>query len=467
MRIAYPFVYYAAILFVLFTHQSHPVYAKVSERLQAKALEYFTENGLSNAVSPTQHPAGEYVNGITYLTYQGLLEDPYVAAYNHLTKRWSGPYKAGVSDMGKDPSRKIDNHGKPALIIDDLGYIHIVFGGHGGVKELGKNTLGNYHYGRQQNVVSKRPYDISEWEVLNNVSPFGTYNQWIKMDNGDLYLFYRHGAHRSDWVYQKSTDHGRSFSQPVSVLKTLRRDDVKGTDSWYGWFGKGEGDTIVATYSYHICWDTNADHQHTGERLNGYFMQMDTISGQWFNVKGEPVATPIDRNTSNQKTLVLDSGIEWSNHTTTQLDQNGHPHMIFAKGPHLGRKHGGPKYPNYYRWDGEQWRVGQDNQIPVAQGSLMVSSDKHSSALLAHKSNKGEGQVSWWHTFDGGQSFEQGKILLTQANATFAITSLIRNAHPDAQVIVAAKVNGTDLRKMYLLGASGPVYRPASEVMGK
>jgi hypothetical protein len=109
--------------------------------------------------------------------------------------------------MGKDPKRKIDNHGKPAMIIDDLGYIHIAFGGHGGTPDMGDNDLGNYNYGKLKHIVSKRPYDITEWEELNNVSPFGTYNQWVKTSNGDLYLFYRHGAHQSHWVYQKSTTH--------------------------------------------------------------------------------------------------------------------------------------------------------------------------------------------------------------------------------------------------------------------
>ncbi|MDU0352628.1 hypothetical protein RS130_00690 [Paraglaciecola aquimarina] len=75
----------------------------------------------------------------------------------------------------------------------------------------GKNPLGNTHYGRNIHVVSKRPNDITRWEELNTIPVFGTYNQAVKMDNGDIYLFYRHGAHRSDWVYQKSTDHGRTF----------------------------------------------------------------------------------------------------------------------------------------------------------------------------------------------------------------------------------------------------------------
>ena len=68
--------------------------------------------------NPVTGNAGEYYKGVTYVSYQGPLEDPYVAAYNHKTKTWVGPFKAGTSLMGKDKSRKTDNHGKPTLVID-------------------------------------------------------------------------------------------------------------------------------------------------------------------------------------------------------------------------------------------------------------------------------------------------------------------------------------------------------------
>ena len=224
-----------------------------SKAVATNSVYYFTDTGLSNPVSTLQHPAGEHANGITYVTYQGPLEDAYVAAYNHKSNEWLGPFKAGISAMGKDPTRKIDNHGKPAMIIDDLGYIHIAFGGHGGTPEMGENDMGNYNYGKLKHVVSKRPYDITEWEELDNVSPFGTYNQWVKTSNGDLYLFYRHGAHQSHWVYQKSTDHGRTFGERVSVMMPKKRDDGLGVDSWYGYFSESANDTIALSYLYHRC----------------------------------------------------------------------------------------------------------------------------------------------------------------------------------------------------------------------
>ncbi|MCF8362659.1 MAG: BNR repeat-containing protein [Prolixibacteraceae bacterium] len=110
----------------------------VAQTNNDQLVDYFTNNGLSNAVKTTQHPAGEYHEGITYVAYQGPEEDPYIASYNHIKGEWSGPFKAGESVLPGPNARpgKIDNHGKPAMIIDDEGYIHLVFGGHGGTKEL-------------------------------------------------------------------------------------------------------------------------------------------------------------------------------------------------------------------------------------------------------------------------------------------------------------------------------------------
>ena len=179
------------------------IIASLSLMLSAAAqqVDYCANNAFGNPITGN---CAEHYNGVTYIAYQGDLEDPYVIAYDHNKREWIGPYKAGVSTLGKTPNKKIDNHGKPSLVVDGEGYIHIAFGGHGGTPELGENKLGNYNGGKQIHARSKRPMDISEWEEVDNITPFGTYSQFVKMDNGDIYLFYRHGAHRSNWIYQVS-----------------------------------------------------------------------------------------------------------------------------------------------------------------------------------------------------------------------------------------------------------------------
>ena len=427
-----------------------------------KKVDYFADNGFGNAVAVIQHPAGQYHEGITYVTYQGPLEDPYIAAYNHTTEEWSGPFKAGVSAMGKDPKRKkkIDNHGKPSMIIDNDGYIHIFFGGHGGMPHHGDNPLGNHHYGENKHVVSKRPLDISEWEELDTIPPFGTYNQVIKMDNGDIYLFYRHGAHRSDWVYHVSTDNGRNFGPAISFLKHKRREDVQGVDSWYPWVGRGQGDNIIVSFDYHLCWDGKARARgHTANRENLYYMTFNTKSKTWRNVKGEVLPMPLTREVADAKAKVVDSGEFWTFNGAAALDPEGKPHILMNGGKDIGRITGGPKSPIHYRWDGKRWAGGNVVGPLGARADLMVNSATDVSLYMSYSDKKGKAVLARLESTDAGETFENEKVLFKQGGGGFAISALIENAHPDARMIITPKTSGTDLKNMYLIGDNGPVQR--------
>lgn len=441
-------------------------------KVKSEKVDYFADDALGNALAIVQHPAGVHRDGITYVSYQGPLEDPYVASYNHETEQWQGPFKAGVSDMGKDPTRtKIDNHGKPTMLIDDLGYIHVFFGGHGGMPKHGKNPLGNIHYGRNIHVVSKNPGDITSWEELDTIPVFGTYNQAVKMDNGDIYLFYRHGAHRSDWVYQKSTDHGRTFEPAVSFLKHKRRDDIKAVDSWYAWVGKGQGDDIIVSYDYHVCWNGGAGvngRGHTTERHDAYYMAFDTKKGTWRNIQNETLNLPVTRELADEKTLVARTGKDWTFNGSVSLDENGHPHIATSVGKDLGEKTGGPKQTTYYRWDGKKWLDGSVVNIQSridntdTRGDFIINSPTNVTFALGYEEDQ-DGVIAYYNSDNGGKTFNKGKELLRRKGASWALTSMIDNAHPDARIIVAEKPKGTNWRRIYLLGDNGPIKRLKAE----
>lgn len=433
-----------------------------SSEVPMKKVDHFAENGFGNAVAIIQHPAGQHHEGVTYVTYQGPLEDPYIAAYNHVTKEWSGPFKAGVSAMGKDPKRKrkIDNHGKPSMIIDDDGYIHIFFGGHGGTPALGDNPLGNHHYGENKHVVSKKPLDITEWEELETIPPFGTYNQVIKMDNGDMYLFYRHGAHRSDWVYHLSTDNGRSFGPAISFLKHKRRDDVQAVDSWYPFIRRGLGDEIIVSFDYHLCWDGDARPRgHTANREDLYYMTFNTTTKAWRNVKGERLPMPLTREVADAKAKVSDSGEYWTFNGAAALDPKGRPHILINGGKDIGHITGGPKSPIYYRWTGKGWTNGKLVAPQGGRADIMVNSDTDISLYITYNLKNGEAVIARRKSTDAGETFRKSEVLFKKKRGGFAISALIKDAHPDARIIATPKTSGTDLKNMYLIGDNGPIQR--------
>ena len=446
---------------------------------------YFAENGFGEGVAVVQHPAGEHVDGITYVSYQGSNEDPYVAAYNHQTQEWSGPFKAGTSILGKDPTKKIDSHGKPTMIIDDEGYIHIFYGGHGGVKALhGENSLGGYHSGENRHAVSQKPFDITSWRDLNNITPFGTYNQAVKMDNGDIYLFYRHGAHRSDWVYQKSSDNGLTFAAPVSFLKSKRRDDNIGSDSWYASVSKGAGDEIVIGFDYHYCWDRDAPRNnrggHSTERKNLYFVKFNTRDNNWTTVKDETLSLPITKDVADQKALAVDTGDMWTFNGITKVDAKGTPHINAYIGDDIGWQIGGPKRASYFAWDGENWVGDVKSGLPIGRGDFLVEGQNVRFLLSGIDPETDKTKVQWWDSQNSGLSFAPGDILLEFGDFAgepskemagrpkslsnldspgSAASAFIRNAHPDARIIVAEKPKESEWRRMYLVGDKGPIGR--------
>lgn len=446
---------------------------------------FFAEDGYGEGVAVVQHPAGAHINGVTYVSYQGALEDPYVAAYNHQTGEWSGPYKAGSSILGKDPSKKIDSHGKPTMLIDNEGYIHIFYGGHGGVKELhGDNPLGDTHSGENKHSVSSKPYNISSWEYLDNVSPFGNYNQAIKMDNGDIYLFSRHGAHRSDWVYEKSTNNGRTFDAPVSFLKHQRRDDDIGNDSWYPYISKGLDDEIVVGFDYHFCWDMDAPRNnrggHSTERKNLYFAKFNTSDNTWTNVQGEALTIPITKEEADQKALAVSTGELWTFNGSTKIGADGNPHIAAYIGEDIGWQIGGPKRASYFAWNGEEWTGNFESGLPIGRGDFLANGNEVRFLLSGIDPETDKTSVSWWQSQDGGLRFVKDKELLRFGDYKVevsdqetgkpkslsnldspgsAASAFILNAHPDARIIIAEKPDGTDWRRMYLVGDYGPIAR--------
>ncbi len=425
----------------------------------AANVDYFADNGYGNPVSTMQHPAAEHFNGVTYVAYSGPHEDPYIAAYVHATGQWIGPVQAGINTMGKSPDQvdagELDNHGRPALVVDRQGYIHLVFGAHGGDPSFGENKFGTPGKGRLTHVVSQKPGDITAWKTLENISPFGTYTQWVKLANGDLYLFYRHGSHRSDWVYQKSTDDGRTFTPEVSVIKH-KQSAGKPTvdDSWYAWFDNGNGDTITASYVYHPC----ANPGHSNLRINTYYMLMDCRDGSWTNVQREQLTLPVTKESADKLTLIQATGTEKSQHGTCHVDADGRPHVYF-RFPHGGVR--------YFRWDGKAWL--QPTTVADASGGghdgdFIIDSPLKIRMLL-DQNQEGTGAVGWWNTNDGGRTWARGANVFSLKDAGFEVTTLVRNAHPDARMLVAGKMSDQEhlYHHMYLIGDHGALGRPEAE----
>jgi len=208
---------------------------------------------------------------------------------------------------------------------------------------------------------------------------------------------------------------------------------------WYPWIGRGQGDELIVSFDYHLCWDGKArERGHTANREDLYYMTFNTKTKEWRNIEGERLPMPLTREVADEKAKVIDTGELWTFNGAAALDPNGHPHILINAGKDIGKITGGPKSVRHIRWDGSSW-VGGSTVSPLGGSSdLEVKSATDVSLYMSYKDKNGEGLV-------------------------VTISALIENAHPDARMIITPKSSGTDLKNMYLIGDNGPIGRKASD----
>lgn len=413
----------------------------------AQGRDYFAENG-KTPLNLRQHPSIATSGNRTYVAYTGPSQDAYVCSYDHGTGRWEGPVLAGTSLL-----RDGDGHGKPTLAVDDAGYIHIVFGGHGGHSDLpGDNGIYSFasnsnpeQAGKQIHVRSDSPHDISSWterpSASGYISGFGTYSQLIKMDDGDMYLFYRHGRHPSDWTYQRSADNGLTWEPEVIIMDAIESFTK---ESWYMWFDKGPNDTIICGYSFHP--HTNC----TGHRENAYYMKLNCSDHSWENAAGTILRMPLVKADADAHTLAYDSGGVLIKEALVRLDPNGKPWMIFPSSVDDTYKS--------MRWKGGAWTAPTeiDGSMNKQEADLIVlSATSAKLVMMGQNPTTSLWSVSWYETADAGETWRRTSRIFSETSA-HQISSLYLEGHSDAQLLIGGHSTG----KMYLYGESGFVPRP-------
>lgn len=161
---------------------------------------------------------------------------------------------------------------------------------------------------------------------------------------------------------------------------------------------------------------------------------------------------------ADENTLMFDTHGGRANHGTCRVDENGAPHVFF-------RHDDG--HVRYYRWLGDKWQQpvtvlpGNKSQ----DGDMVVHSPMHISLLLRYKNTAGS-HVGYFNSTDGGLTWQKAPSLLSSKNIAYnPISSIVRNAHPDARVMLSSNSYGQvhQYRNMVLLGDQGPVTRPKQE----
>jgi hypothetical protein len=237
-------------------------------------------------------------------------------------------------------------------------------------------------------------------------------------------------------------------------------------------------------FDYHVCWDRGAPRNnrggHSTERKNLYFAKFDTKENRWMNVKGETLSLPITKELADEKTLAVDTGNMWTFNGITKVDADGQPHINAYIGEDIGWQIGGPKHASYHRWNGKKWVGDIKNGLPIGRGDYLVDGDNVRFLLSGVNPETDMTHIRWWESQNGGLDFQPGELLLEFGDYKVepgeeirtrpkslsnldspgsAASAFIRNAHPDARMIIAEKPEGSEWRRMYLVGDKGPIAR--------
>lgn len=157
-------------------------------------------------------------------------------------------------------------------------------------------------------VVSKKPFDISGFEYVDDISPFASYTKSYKMGNGDIYLFTRAGTHKSPWVYYKMPAGSKRFEPPVIITwPTPQQENPINVDTFYINPEKISDTEIAISYLWHECNFLEYHNKEHYARINAYYMRLDTTSGAFYNAQGEKIVLPVTIDVANSKMLAFDS----------------------------------------------------------------------------------------------------------------------------------------------------------------
>mmetsp|Transcript_20885 Transcript_20885/g.47408 ORF Transcript_20885/g.47408 Transcript_20885/m.47408 type:complete len:530 (+) Transcript_20885:149-1738(+) len=443
--------------------------------IAAQTPGFFASNGFGKIFNSSSRPNGEYFRGTTYIAYQGPHEDPYVVAYIHSTQKWIGPIKAGVNQLGdlSNDQNKHDDHGKPAMVMSSDGYINIFYGGHGGCPEV--EGISNIYgkgcgSGKLLHARSLLPENIEQFEEpKSNVSPFGTYASTVKIYNGDIYLFYRHGTHVASWVYQKSNNGGATFKDAVPVLKHKIYSDY--ADSWYGQFFTYQQDVdsvkrnVIGCsfiYHYHALGSAGDDHRI---RRNAYFAEFHTDTREWKAIDGKVIESPITKTIADQYLLVYESGNDIYDKSSGTYNIDGEPVLLFKPYPSPTSKVG-PSL-DIWKWEivNKQWTGPITLTYQTLQTAFFEKSPEKQNRMRIIGS-KGSA-VSAFDSYDNGTTWEEQPDIMSSRYDKKLMNAEICNAHPDATEIIAEKLPKTNFWYLYLRGDNGIVPREGSgEVAG-
>ncbi len=313
-------------------------------------------------------PQAIHRNGVTYIAYQGWLNDPYVIGYVHATETWDGPYKVGDNPLnaGGNP---LNTHGAPALHIDQAGHLHVFWGAHGTALRYSR-TLS--------------PFKIDKWKATQVAVPSRgvnghvggvTYPQVVSYEATQgvpaMEIFYRTADVFQDgktaaglgWasrVVTETVDATRiatTRSQPA-----LEGRPIDGNPFGIGWYASFEAEKNGRVHMVALAQPLTGS-VRPFDREGVFYAVREPGETRWRDITGNFIGTderpvPNFDNMSNTPAQVLSHATNNHNQVSLAVDPDGKPAILFISGKEdaIGKNSHDWMFA---RWDedGQEWGV--------------------------------------------------------------------------------------------------------------
>ena len=348
--------------------------------------------------------------------------------------------------------RTEDAHDNPTLAIDADGHLFVFSSAHG-------TSRPSYVHR------SRRPYDITEWELLET-SNFSYTQPWYLPESRRflfLHTLYRKGERTLNW---KTSSDGRTWSSP-QLLAHLEMGDYQVS------FRQGDTDRVATAFDLH------PDHGREGKglnyRTNLYYAETRDAGATWTTADGRRLAPPLTN--ADNPALVRDYRRENLNVYLKDIafTPQGHPVLLYltSKGYNPGPE-SGPYQWWTARWTGAAWefRAFTTSDHNYDHGSLYIETDG-SWRVIAPTAPGPQpfgtgGDMELWRSDDQGAAWTKLRNLTANSRYNHTYARKPVNAHPGFYALWA---DGSPLEptpsSLYFCTRDGEVYRLPATMTGE
>ncbi|MDO8540112.1 MAG: BNR-4 repeat-containing protein [Opitutaceae bacterium] len=340
--------------------------------------------------------------------------------------------------------RTEDAHDNPTLSIDATGHLFVFSSAHG-------TSRPSYLHR------SKRPYDISEWELIEKTNWSYTQPWYLPQSRRFLFLhtLYVKGQRTLNW---KTSPDGRTWTAP-RLLAHIEMGDYQVTAR------EGDTDRIATAFDLH------PDHGRAGKglnyRTNIYYAETRDAGATWTNAAGARLAPPLT--TAENPALVHDYRAENLSVYLKELafTGEGRPVLLYltSKGFDPGEQ-SGPFQWYTARWTGQKWEIRSftTSDHNYDHGTLYIETDGTWRVIAPTEPGPQPwgtgGDMVMWTSRDQGATWTRVKQLTQNSRYNHTYARKPVNAHPDFYALWA---DGSSLEptpsSLYFATKDGRVFR--------